>query len=116
MSKKRELVSETVPNQQSLREELLGRFSREDMGLQNREISVSVMTRMSPYIVEVLDALVELEVFKSRSEVVSTFMEQMIMDRKSLFDEIRSQAQDISKKRESAKRLAFQAIQAKKDE
>ena len=113
MSKKKELVSETVPNQQSLREELLGRFSREDMGLQNREISV--MTRMSPYIVEVLDALVELEIFKSRSEVVSIFMEQMIMDRKSLFDEIRSQAQDISKKRESAKRLAFQAIQAKKD-
>lgn len=113
MSKKKELVSETVPNQQSLREELLGRFSREDMGLKNREISV--MTRMSPYIVEVLDALVELEIFKSRSEVVSIFMEQMIMDRKSLFDEIRSQAQDISKKRESAKRLAFQAIQAKKD-
>ena len=114
MSKKRELVGETVPNQQSLREELLGSFSREDMGLKNREISV--MTRMSPYIVEVLDSLVELEVFKSRSEVVSTFMEQMIMDRKPLFDEIRSQAQDISKKRESAKRLAFQAIQAKKDE
>jgi Arc/MetJ-type ribon-helix-helix transcriptional regulator len=114
MSKKRELVGEAVPNQQSLREELLGRFSREDVGLKNREISV--MTRMSPYIVEVLDSLVELEVFRSRSEVVSTFMEQMIMDRKPLFDEIRSQAQDISKKRESAKRLAFQAIQAKKDE
>jgi Arc/MetJ-type ribon-helix-helix transcriptional regulator len=68
---------------------------------------------MSPYIVEVLDALVELEVFKSRSEAVSTFMEQMIMDRRPLFDEIRGQAQDISKKRESAKRLAFQAMQGK---
>ena len=55
MSKKKELVGEAVPNQQALREELLGRFSREDMGLKNREISV--MTRMSPYIVEVLDAL-----------------------------------------------------------
>ena len=96
MSKKKTLVGEEVPNQQSLREELMGRFSREDMGLKNREIYV--MTRMSPYIVEVLDALVELEVFKSRSEVVSTFMEQMIMERKSLFDEIRNQAQDISKK------------------
>ena len=111
MSKKKALVGEEVPNQQSLREELMGRFSREDMGLKNREISV--MTRMSPYIVEVLDALVELEVFKSRSEVVSIFMEQMIMDRKPLFDEIRNQAQDISKKRESAKRLAFQAMQGK---
>ena len=111
MSKKKELIGEAVPNQQALREELMGRFSRESMGLKNREISV--MTRMSPYIVEVLDALVELEVFKSRSEVVSTFMEQMIMDRKPLFEEIRAQAQDISKKRESAKRLAFQAMQGK---
>ena len=113
MSKKKVLVGEEVPNQQSLREELMGRFSRESMGLKNREISV--MTRMSPYIVEVLDALVELEVFKSRSEVVSTFMEQMIMDRKSLFDEVRGQAQDISKKRESAKRLAFQAMKTDKE-
>lgn len=109
MSKKKTKAGDAVPNQQALREELMGRFSRESMGLKNREISV--MTRMSPYIVEVLDALVELEVFRSRSEVVSTFMEQMIMDRRPLFDEIRSQAQDISKKRESAKRLAFQAMQ-----
>ena len=112
MSKKK-MAGDAVPNQTALRDELLGRFSREDMGLKNREISV--MTRMSPYIVEVLDALVELEVFKSRSEVVSTFMEQMIMDRKPLFDEIRAQAMDISKKRESAKRLAFQAMQAKNE-
>ncbi|MHA1136586.1 MAG: hypothetical protein ACTSSE_08870 [Candidatus Thorarchaeota archaeon] len=111
MSKKKGLIGDAVPNQQTLREELMGRFSRETMGLKNREISV--MTRMSPYIVEVLDALVELEVFKSRSEVVSTFMEQMIMDRKPLFEEIRHQAQDIAKKRESAKKLAFQAMQGK---
>ncbi|TFG06169.1 hypothetical protein EU538_10635, partial [Candidatus Thorarchaeota archaeon] len=46
--------------------ELLGRFSSEDFGLQKRE--VSVMTRMSAETVEILDALVELEIFKSRSE------------------------------------------------
>ncbi len=113
MSKKKELIGEAVPNQSALRDELMGRFSRESMGLKNREISV--MTRMSAYIVEVLDALVELEVFKSRSEVVSTFMEQMIMDRKPLFEKIRNQAQDISKKRESAKRFAFQAMQTDKE-
>ncbi|MGY5872815.1 MAG: hypothetical protein RTV72_11255 [Candidatus Thorarchaeota archaeon] len=111
MSKKKVLVGEAVPNQASLREELMGVFSRESMGLKNREISV--MTRMSPYIVEVIDALVELEVFRSRSEVVSSFMEQMIMERKPLFEEIRTQAQDISKKRESAKRLAFKAMKSK---
>jgi len=40
MSKKKELITEAVPNQQSLREELIGRFSREDMGLKNRDIAV----------------------------------------------------------------------------
>ncbi len=112
MSKKKELIGDSVPNQETLRGELLGRFSRESMGLKNREISV--MTRMSPYIVEVLDALVELEVFKSRSEAVASFIEQIIMSRKKLFDEIRTQAQDINKKRESAKKLAFQAMQSDK--
>jgi len=111
MSKKK-VIGETVPDQESLRDELMGQFSRESMGLKNREISV--MTRMDSYIVEVLDALVELEVFKSRSEVVSTFMEQMIMDRKTLFDEIRAQARDISNKRESAKKLAFHAMKSNK--
>jgi len=112
MSKKK-VIGETVPDQESLRDELMGQFSRESMGLKNREISV--MTRMDSYIVEVLDALVELEVFKSRSEVVSTFMEQMIMDRKTLFDEIRAQARDISNKRESAKKLAFHAMKSNKE-
>lgn len=111
MSKKK-IIGEIVPDQESLRDELMGQFSREKMGLKNREISV--MTRMDSYIVEVIDALVELEVFKSRSEVVSTFMEQMIMDRKKLFDEIRTQAKDISNKRESAKKLAFHAMKSDK--
>ncbi len=113
MSKKKEVIGESVPDQDALRNELLGRFSRESMGLKNREISV--MTRMSPYIVEVLDALVELKVFKSRSEAVSSFKEQMIMSRKKLFDEIRTQGQDINKKRESAKKLAFHAMKSNKE-
>lgn len=111
MSGKKSIIEETIPDQATLREELMGRFSRESFDLKNREISV--MTRMSPYIVEVLDALVELEIFKSRSEVVSAFIEKMILSRRDLFDEIRKQAEDIAKKRESAKRLAFDAMQSR---
>lgn len=110
---KKDMKTEAVPNQESLRSELMGRFSRDDYGLKNREISV--MTRMSEYIVEVLDALVELEIFKSRSEAVSAFVEQTVMSRKNMFDEICSQAKDIVNKRESAKRLAYHAIQTDKN-
>ena len=94
----------------SLRDELLGRFERDKHGLKNREISV--MTRLSTDVVEILDALVELEIFKSRSEVVASFVEKAVMDKKSLFDSIAKQASDISKKREAAKHLAFKAIKA----
>jgi Arc/MetJ-type ribon-helix-helix transcriptional regulator len=95
----------------SLRDKLLGRFERDKYGLKNREISV--MTRLSTDIVDILDALVELEIFKSRSEVVASFVEKAIMDRKDLFDSIAEQASDIEKRREKAKHLAFQAIQSK---
>jgi Arc/MetJ-type ribon-helix-helix transcriptional regulator len=98
----------------SLRDELLGRFEREEYGLKNREISV--MTRLSTDIVDILDALVELEIFKSRSEVVASFVEKSIMEKKGLFESIQEQANDIEKKREAAKELAFQAIQSKSKE
>jgi hypothetical protein len=49
---------------------------------------------------------------KSRSEVVASFIEKAIMDKKNLFDSIAKQAIDIEKKREAAKHLAFKAIQA----
>ena len=101
---------EDIPEQQSLRDELLGHFEREKHGLKNREISV--MTRMSTDIVETLDALVELEIFKSRSEAVASFVERMIVSRMELFGEIKNQASDISKKREAAKQLAFKAIRS----
>jgi len=97
--------------QLSLREQLLGRLSDDDLVSKKRE--VSVMTRMSGDIVEILDALVELEIFKSRSEAVSAFVEQAISARIKLFEEIKTQATDIQKLRDSAKKHAFEAFQDK---
>jgi len=99
-----------VPDSKSLREELLGVFEREKHGLKHREISV--MTRLSVDIVEIIDALVELEIFKSRSEAVAAFIERSIVAKKELFEAIRAQAKDIVSKREAAKHLAFQAIKS----
>ncbi|MFW9964247.1 MAG: hypothetical protein ACFFCX_11825 [Candidatus Sifarchaeia archaeon] len=103
--------SKTEGVQLSLREQLLGRLSDEEIVSKKRE--VSVMTRMSGDIVEILDALVELEIFKSRSEAVSAFVEQAISTRIELFEEIKSQATDIRKLRDSAKKHAFEAFQDK---
>ncbi len=103
-----ELTIKMSETQQSMREELMGRHAVDGFGLKKRVISV--MTRMSQDIVDVLDALVELEIFKSRSEVVAAFVERVIIGRKELFDEIREQAGDIKKKRDSARKLAMKAM------
>jgi hypothetical protein len=66
---------------------------------------------MSVDIVEIIDALVELEIFKSRSEAVAAFVERSVVAKRELFEEIRTQAKDIVSKREAAKHLAFKAIQ-----
>jgi Arc/MetJ-type ribon-helix-helix transcriptional regulator len=110
---KQNVGTEKESERTSLRDQLLGRIERDDLGQQNREISV--MTRMSTDIVEILDALVELEIFKSRSEAVAAFVERMIYSRKSLFEQIRDQARDITKKRESAKHMAFEAIRSNQE-
>ena len=96
--------------QMSLREELLGRLSSEGFGLKKRE--VSVMTRMNADIVEVLDALVELAIFKSRSEAVAALIELQISSRRRIYDEIKSQAHEIVLKRESARKLAYEAMRS----
>ena len=95
--------------QMTLREQLLGRLSDDAVTGKKRE--VSVMTRMSGDIVEILDALVELNIFKSRSEAVSAFVEQAIDARGPMFEEIKTQASEIRKLRDSAKKHAFAAFQ-----
>jgi Arc/MetJ-type ribon-helix-helix transcriptional regulator len=95
--------------QLSLKEQLLGRFTEDAISGKKRE--VSVMTRMSGDVVEILDALVELDIFKSRSEAVSAFVEQTISVRKPMFEEIKVQASEIRKLRDSAKRQAYAAFQ-----
>ncbi|MFQ5883825.1 MAG: hypothetical protein ACE5IO_01845 [Thermoplasmata archaeon] len=101
--------SGTSDAKSSLREELLGEVSAEEFDRKKRQ--VSVMTRMSEDVVEVLDALVELEIFKSRSEVVAAFVETLITERQKLFSEMRSQAEDIKRQRDTAKKLAHEALQ-----
>ena len=104
----KEKSEQKATSQLSLREQLLGKLS-DTSATSKRE--VSVMTRMSGELVEVLDALVELEIFNSRSEAVSAFVAQAIQTRKELFDKIITQATEIRKMRDSAKKHAFEALQ-----
>ena len=101
-------MEQVASSEMTLREQLLGRLPTASKP-SKRE--VSVMTRMSGDLVEVLDALVELNIFNSRSEAVSAFVAQVVFTRKDLFEEIVNQAVEIRKMRDSAKRQTFEALQ-----
>ena len=107
-------MSEETPvkgiDMDQIKAELLGRFATEGFGLSRRE--VSVMCRLSGRTVAILEALVELDIFRSKSEAIAAFLDQIIAEREEIFDEILTQAQEIAMKREAAKHLAFQAVMA----
>jgi Arc/MetJ-type ribon-helix-helix transcriptional regulator len=99
-------------NMAEVKEELLDRFDDEGFGLKRRE--VSVMCRLSGKAVAILDALVELEIFKSKSEAIAAFLDQTFQEKEELFEEILTQAHEINAKREAAKHLAYKTVMSRK--
>ena len=97
--------------QVTLKERILGELYSEEFELKKRE--VHVMTRLSSSIVEILDALVELEVFKSRSAAVSAYVEKGISAQMDMYEDVREIGRNIAEMKEKAKRLAFEAFEEK---
>ena len=95
--------------QGTLKERILGDLRSEEFELKKRE--VHVMTRLNSEIVEILDALVELEVFKSRSEAVSAYVEKGIASQMDLYKSVRDQGRKLIEMREAAKRMAMEAFE-----
>ena len=89
----------------TLKERILGELHSEEFQIKKRE--VHVMARLSSDIVEIIDTLVELEVFRSRSEAVSAYVEKGIHEQMDLYDEVIDYGKQLSEMREKAKRLAF---------
>ena len=96
----------------TLREDLLSRLLPEEIDKQNRD--VSVMTRLSSELVEILNALVKLGLFKSKSEIVAAVMERTILPHRELFEEIKKQAEKQDELQAAAKELALQALRGEK--
>ena len=63
-----------------------------------------VMTRLDDADLKQIDALVEVEAFKSRSEAAAFFIRQGILARKDLFEKIMSTVEKIRELKEQAKR------------
>ncbi|MFW9981688.1 MAG: hypothetical protein ACFFE3_07215, partial [Candidatus Thorarchaeota archaeon] len=75
---------------ESLREQIMGKRKDSDFDLEKREIHI--MTRLSENIVEAIDALVTLNVFRSRSEAVAAYIENAIISNQDLYENLIKQA------------------------
>ena len=89
----------------SLREEILN-----DLGGQHGTREVSVMTRLSRDYVDILDTLVKLRLFKSRSEAVAAMVMKTISAEKELFEQLDRQAEIIDEAGDTIREIAIKAL------
>ena len=95
----------------SLRERVLKNIAAEGFDEEGRDIPV--VARMKKQVVETLDSLVAVGVFKSRSEAAAALVEGAISSREDLFDDIRRQAARLSERQDAAVREVQEAILGK---
>jgi len=102
--KKERESSDKAPN---LREMILDKILTDEMA-GKREFSV--MTRLNRQFIEIIDALVKLKIFKSRSEAVSALMMKTILSELELFEELKEQAEKLDALQSTVETLALKAL------
>ncbi|MFX1484396.1 MAG: hypothetical protein ACFFCP_14540 [Promethearchaeota archaeon] len=103
--------SESPYDIKGIRDQLLGDFPVHDIRSETRD--VSVMTRLSKSSTEILDSLVKLSIFRSRSEAIASIIERTILRKIDLFQQLNEQAEKLDEIQDSAKELAFKALTSK---
>lgn len=99
---------EGKPKRITLRERVLKNIAAE--GFENEERDIPVVARMNKRVVDTLDSLVAIGVFKSRSEAAAALVEGAISSREDLFEDIRRQAASLSEQQDAAMKEAQDAI------
>ena len=107
MSGKRR-ASKGSSTQLTLKEQLLGSEVTEKFFEDKRDVSVTL--RMNSRVVELLDALVELEIFESRSEAISDIVETTISAKHEVFVSLKVEADVLKRRRAEAKEMASRVI------
>ena len=72
-----------------------------------------VMTRLNDELIEMLDILVKLDIFKSKSEAVASIVEKALYDLKDNFQILKGEISKIEKIQDSAKDVISDALQVK---
>ncbi len=102
---------EEKPKRLSLRERVLKNISAD--GFEGEERDIPVVARMNKRVVDTLDSLVAIGIFKSRSEAAAALVEGAISSREDFFEDIRKQAASLSERQDAAMKEAQDAILGK---
>jgi metal-responsive CopG/Arc/MetJ family transcriptional regulator len=78
---------------------------------EKRELLVTV--RMKGRVVELLDALIELDILDSRSEAIASIVESTVSSKSKIFKALKTQADDLKRRRNEARELASKEISGK---
>ncbi|MHA2426110.1 MAG: hypothetical protein ACXAEF_15070 [Candidatus Thorarchaeota archaeon] len=113
MSPPKKKTDEEKKTRMSLREQILGADSAKEFS--SRKRGTHVMTRLGDDVIEVLDALVELGIFKSRSEAVAAYVEKSILTQMDQYQALMKKAKQVGKMRDEAMDVALEIFQGSKD-
>jgi Arc/MetJ-type ribon-helix-helix transcriptional regulator len=102
---------EKKPKRSSLRDRVLKNISAD--GFEGEERDIPVVARMNKRVVETLDSMVAVGIFKSRSEAAAALIEGAISSRQEFFDDIRKQAASLNEQQDAAMKQAQDAILGK---
>jgi Arc/MetJ-type ribon-helix-helix transcriptional regulator len=91
----------------NIREMILSKIVSEEM---YGKRDFSIMTRLSKKFIDILDALVRLNIFKSRSEAVAALVMKTILSELELYYELKEQAEKLDELEETVKELALKTL------
>ena len=93
-----------------LKDELAEELSRPRLDAKR---SSPVMTRLSDELIEMLDILVKLDIFKSKSEAVASIVEKTLYELKEDFAILKTEITKIEKIQDSAKDVIADSLRVK---
>ncbi|MFX1367784.1 MAG: hypothetical protein ACFFAY_04225 [Promethearchaeota archaeon] len=106
---KRKATKESDESELGLRDEMRKRLIAgvERSGARN----VSVMTRLGQDLVDILDNLVKLGIFKSRSDAVAAIVERTLLSQREAFEQLSEQVEKVEKIRGTALDITLKALE-----
>jgi Arc/MetJ-type ribon-helix-helix transcriptional regulator len=105
------MTNDEKPKRTSLRERVLKNISAD--GFEGEERDIPVVARMNKRVVEILDSMVAVGIFKSRSEAAAALIEGAISFRQEFYDDILKQAASLNEQQDAAMKQAQDAILGK---